>query len=195
VPLQCQSILWKQYAWVASGLQLVRQNGDLLREIGKALANLYHGRMGRGQGKVVAEQSKRVSPPKVLPLESAIEVATREEFTFAIDVLEDFSDRYGAPRCGRNRAVFVCGDGYVVKIPFTWEGLGDNEREGTWSNPEIPLAECRLETVLPSGLKILWMEEVVPTKKDLQALPTWCSFVDGCQVGHTRDGRLVAYDI
>ena len=107
--------------------------------------------------------------------------------------------------CGRHRHAWRLPSGNVIKIPKGGGGEYANEREArAWSlrhNREAvePLmrtfefARCRL---IPDT-SILVMEYVDPYENssiDYAALPLWAKQVDCQQVGHNRQGRLVAYD-
>src|SRR4051812_35072683 len=65
----------------------------------------------------------------------------------------------------RTRAVFARGDGYVVKLPLTDEGLLANSWEARWQDPGIPLAPCHLEE-MSTGVYVLVMEEVIEYADD-----------------------------
>lgn len=111
-----------------------------------------------------------------------------------VDVLYQ---KYGLPiGCGRNRMVFRTQDGHVIKLPINDDGFMDNARESTWDDPGIPLASCEIKTIISRGQEIdlLVMEEVTPiTKRD--EMPDWADYVDCQQVGYSKDGRIVAYDL
>jgi hypothetical protein len=93
------------------------------------------------------------------------------------------------------RAVFTVNEKWVLKVPLTWEGDTDNEREAKHDDKFIPLARARAHHSLPSGVLLLWMERVCPQVVDLRTCPSWVHAVDCQQVGLTADGRLVAYDL
>jgi hypothetical protein len=108
--------------------------------------------------------------------------------------------------CGRNRMVFVFTN-YVVKIPMNWDGVADNDWEGSVSNGEnygdpqyVQYARTRL--VYVGDIAIVFMEcvrhaSVREVEEHLGTPPgesDWTWSVDGGQVGFNRHGRLVAYD-
>ncbi len=92
---------------------------------------------------------------------------------------------------GRNRITLLMGK-YVVKFPISPGGYGDNDWEGSICGGEyIQYARTRLHYY--HDTPIVFMEQVSPVKS-FNGLPDWCDFVDCCQVGYTRAGKLVAYD-
>lgn len=110
----------------------------------------------------------------------------------ARQIIDLYAQRHGEPACGRHRAVFFDGD-VVWKVPRNWQGMDANQREARWRSAEIPLARCELHYEMPSGIAVLKMERVEPVGG--ADLPDWTLAVDCQQVGRTRDGRLVAYDL
>ena len=108
--------------------------------------------------------------------------------------LHSASMRYPRLGSGRHRTVFDMGDGYVLKLPWNFEGIYSNELEARTANDnhssDICYARCELIDFL--GVPAVKMEKVdiAPRGK----LPSWTSYVDCQQVGYTTDGRLVAYD-
>lgn len=114
-----------------------------------------------------------------------------------ISVVSKHIERYGEPLGeGRNRVVFDRGDGTVVKIPKNWDGVMDNGREVNWESDDIPLAPCH-EVYMDKKKEIMAvvMEKVTPFTGSFKDLPQWTGWVDCAQVGYTKDGRLVAYDL
>lgn len=116
--------------------------------------------------------------------------------------IKKFTREYGTPEVGRTRAVFDRGDGYMIKVPLNGEGFMANRSESLTSEAGddfIPIAKCWQEDdkSIPDGeINVLIMEKVTPiTTIDYKALPNWVGFVDCAQVGHTKDGKLVAYDL
>lgn len=98
---------------------------------------------------------------------------------------------------GRNRLVFGH-NGFVIKVPKDTAGYFDNEREARISRmfgrlPNLDgvcYARCHL---LPNGWLV--MERVVEyLNYGHPECPEWGGFIDCCQVGKTKDGRVVAYD-
>lgn len=102
---------------------------------------------------------------------------------------------------GRNRRVFVFSK-YVIKIPITYNGITDNDWEGSISNTNDDPDEIRYPRTRLTyweALPIVLMERVTlvttaAIKARLGSCPDWVNSVDGGQVGFTRDGRLVAFD-
>jgi hypothetical protein len=96
---------------------------------------------------------------------------------------------------GRHRQLFLsrCGK-WVYKIPRNSAGLGANHNElrayktGGW----IPVAKCRLIHVF--DIPIIVMEYVKSVHLG-SSEPDWVACVDCAQVGYTRKGKLVAYDM
>lgn len=113
------------------------------------------------------------------------------------------------PRCrdyliGRNRIAFMFNT-YVVKLPWSDDGFGDNDWEGSVSNdPTSPDNEWNIQYArtrlhYEGEIPVLFMERVQPlTTKGIVdrfgAEPEWVMSVDCGQVGINRQGRLVAYD-
>jgi len=87
---------------------------------------------------------------------------------------------------GRTR-IAILSKNWVVKLPTNLEGFMANQNEA--SPYGIPVARSRLLG------DVLVMERVDPAKSSIMDLPSWCYFVDCCQVGYTRQGELVAYDL
>jgi len=95
---------------------------------------------------------------------------------------------------GRHRTVFRDG-AEVVKVPSRSSGCCANDEEArTWKTPHEPRAKCRFDPILSEklGVPVLRMEYVEHVGWSERADWTWS--VDCGQVGHTADGRLVAYD-
>lgn len=109
------------------------------------------------------------------------------------DLALQYQARYGDPRCGYSRMTFFDKD-FVYKVPRNSRGFDDNEREAAWKDDFIPLADCSLKVEMPSGIPVLKMERVSPTVLKTEP-PEWVMWVDCAQIGYTKDGRLVAYDL
>ena len=131
-----------------------------------------------------------------------------EEYT---DILKCIHKKYANKAVafygGRTRNVFDLGKGYVVKIPCSPGGEGDNDWEGSIFNGEDRDDLCavqypdrkRLVYVGKYKIPILFMELVMPLTGDkiiklFGYEPDWVRSVDGGQVGVNKHGRLVAYD-
>lgn len=108
-------------------------------------------------------------------------------------LIEVCTRQFGEPELGRNRAVFDRGDGFVIKIAVSEDGLSDNLLEARHTAPVIPLARCHFEMM--GDCEVLIMERVTVWLGGRSALPDWVDWVDCAQVGHTVDGRLVAFDL
>lgn len=84
-----------------------------------------------------------------------------------------------------------------MKVAFTDEGELSNGKEVQASktiDPFIPVAECYWSQV--DDVDVVIMEKVTPvTGVGYKDLPDWAGYVDGAQVGYTRAGKLVAYDL
>lgn len=122
--------------------------------------------------------------------------------------IKELHARY-KPRClafyqGRNRSVYVMKN-LVVKIPRNFDGIADNDWEGSVSNGgdedpkgwEIIYARTRMH--YHGEIPVVFMERVDPAlsseiKLRLGSVPNWTGRVDCEQVGFTRRGKLVAYD-
>jgi hypothetical protein len=134
-------------------------------------------------------------------LELALTVAAREDILpreHLSRLLRRHTARYGQPFVGTTRAVFEVNDYWVLKVPLSDDGYVANEREARWTDHDfIPLAPCQKYFAMPSGILMLWMHSVTPVvlRHDDPDYPEWGGFVDCCQVGWTRGGRLVAYDL
>lgn len=105
--------------------------------------------------------------------------------------------KYGLPQVGRTRAVYKTGKGTVIKVSINSEGDFSSSREVRTSlepDPYTPVAHCEWQTM--NNIDILVMEEVTPvTGKGYSELPDWVGSVDCAQVGYTKSGKLVAYDL
>jgi hypothetical protein len=128
--------------------------------------------------------------------EYAMDMLTDGEFSEAphlIPVFESLVEQYGDPWCGRTRATFDRGDGFVIKFPLDEEGALATSNESAWSSDFIPLAKCEMEFI--DDVPVLVMEKVEMVTVDYNEMPTWVGFVDCGQVGRNADGELVAYDL
>jgi len=131
----------------------------------------------------------------------AASVAEEDEYMkeVILPILTEFKSRYGEPECGRTRAVFDMGNGYVIKVPIDYEGMMASSNEFSTFEMEdsfIPVAECYFSREFEQPLLI--MEKVDTSRNrrpDYKDLPNWVGFVDGGQVGYDSKGRLVAYDL
>ena len=109
---------------------------------------------------------------------------------------------------GRSRVAFEFST-YVVKLPITYGGIGDNDWEGSISNnPDLPPNDYQIQYARTrlvylkdrlDSIPIVLMEKVeFATVKEIVARlgkePRWCWSVDCGQVGWNRQGKLVAYD-
>lgn len=114
----------------------------------------------------------------------------------SVKAIQKFTSLYGTPSIGRTRAVFDTNDGFVIKVPYVDEGFYANHAEVVTSDTEdayIPIAECRHDE--KEGVSVLIMEKVSIARVDYKNMPDWVYSVDCGQVGYTKDGRLVAYDL
>ena len=117
------------------------------------------------------------------------------------DLIQAFYHIYGIPLVSRTRVVFRTGDGYVIKVPITEEGVAANVYEVRLSsseNPIFPMAKTEFykEHPVPCYLAVVKAEEVDPIcyPQDEADFPDWVFIVDCQQVGYTKSGELVAYD-
>lgn len=102
---------------------------------------------------------------------------------------------------GRNRNVFDMGT-YVVKVPKNFDGLIDNDWEGSVSNSEDGLDQvqfARTRIAYRGDVPVVFMEYVEPASTSeivarLGHEPDWVMSVDCGQVGFNLKGELVAYD-
>ena len=101
---------------------------------------------------------------------------------------------------GSNRVTFIMGR-YVVKLPQNYDGIADNDWEGSVRHsPDLGAAKyARTRLIYVGQIPVLVMEYVEPwCYRDLQEklgkVPTWVDFIDCQQVGYNRRGQLVAYD-
>lgn len=106
---------------------------------------------------------------------------------------------------GRTRNVFLMSGGYVVKLPKNFDGITDNDWEGSVENSEDSIGVFEEyqyphhRMVYSKGIPVVFMEEVEPltSKEIVQRFgkePEWVMSVDCGQVGVNKRGRLVAYD-
>jgi hypothetical protein len=99
---------------------------------------------------------------------------------------------------GRNRAVFIKDEKWVVKVPLNDYGMSDNYAEERRyqkfgkTGDDIPYAECRVVHDT-NGIPLLEMERVT-LLTETDAVPKWADYVDCAQVGRTSSGEIVAYD-
>lgn len=116
-----------------------------------------------------------------------------------------FACRALAVYSGRNRNVMVLNDKWVVKLPRSWDGIADNDWEGSVRNSpehigsEFHVQYARTRMAYFEEIPVVFMERVEPlTGDDIRARfghePDWVMSVDGGQVGVNPHGRLVAYD-
>lgn len=135
-------------------------------------------------------KDQHVAPDYVLDAVQTSELFPQEK---VLNLLDQMAKQHGEPSVGRTRAVYDTGDGYVTKVPLSWEGVMQSGTEANWDNEEIPVAECQLVDM--DGIPVLRMEKVQIEHASYKDLPDWVGFVDGGQVGRTKEGRLVAYDL
>lgn len=103
---------------------------------------------------------------------------------------------------GRTRHVLMYED-RVVKVALDEEGCDANDFEASYSGEHgktgyVPIADSKIEVwQTPSGrdVAVLVMERVTPYSAPYSEMPDWVGYVDCAQVGHDREGRLVAYDL
>ena len=115
-------------------------------------------------------------------------------------LVEEYFEIYGNALLGRTRATFVDEENNVVyKIPLTEEGISSNSNEVYQSElyssgkDVIPIAKS--EFIDEDGL-IMKMERVTPIfDRWNNDFPEWTNYVDCKQVGLTKDGVLVAFDL
>lgn len=97
---------------------------------------------------------------------------------------------------GSTRRTYLLPSGRrVIKFATSDCGLYDNEREVRDYRKDTTgrLARCRPLTYKGQLCSIMQYVEPIKTE-DRPTLPTWCWSIDCTQVGHTRKGKLVAYD-
>lgn len=96
---------------------------------------------------------------------------------------------------GSKRKVYVSKDrSYVIKIPMKPERLGIEENivEANTYNKCSNSIYAKCESVGNNWLKMEYVEPAFLTKQD--NFPDWVSKIPEGQVGHNKDGKLVAYD-
>jgi len=100
---------------------------------------------------------------------------------------------------GRNRVVFHMGH-YVVKIPMNYNGIADNDWEGSVRHsPDPRMAKyARTRMVYHTEIPVVFMEYVkyiaYGELRERGPVPHWVDGIDCQQVGFNRRGQLVAYD-
>lgn len=162
--------------------------------------------------------AKKNPPP---PSESEINGINTEDEYFTREVIlkhakdyfdDDMAQLYlrFVDRCqqwcvGRNRITFVMGK-YVVKLPWSIGGFGDNDWEGSvdtdpaYYNDPWTIQYARTRLTYTNGVPIVFMEYVphlsYTAVREMHngKEPDWVASVDCGQVGLNRNGRLVAYD-
>lgn len=116
------------------------------------------------------------------------------------ETIERFIDRFGYPRFGTGRLVFLDGEGrQVYKLAYTDTGLTENVADTSGECHGVPIAQATIAEVL--GVDVVCMEYVEPDHGIRHRLVgedrvryDWIRAVDMWQVGWTDDRRLVAYD-
>lgn len=91
-------------------------------------------------------------------------------------ILQALVRKYGEPSCGRNRVCFYSKN-YVIKFPLNWNGIGDNDWEGSVSD-EI-YAKSR-HTNIDDFLCVV-AERLVPYYEagvNYRDLPDWTGGID-----------------
>jgi hypothetical protein len=101
-------------------------------------------------------------------------------------LVEAFFEKYEFVGEGRNRVVFSRNDAFVLKVPKNLDGLADNWHERNWRHENYCLARLYKNVIL--------VMQKVNRKINMTNLPLWTHYIDGVQVGKTRDGKLKAYD-
>ena len=118
------------------------------------------------------------------------------------DTVEYYKAAYdyyeGSPRIvSRTRVVYIFED-HVIKVPLTDEGEFSNGLEVNTSKLQhLPIAKSEFITINHNGkeIEVMKMEKVQPVNADYKRMPDWVYRVDCGQVGLTRNGELVAYDL
>lgn len=111
----------------------------------------------------------------------------------------EFIRRHGLTRvgAGMSRATYRTRSGrHVVKFPHCKAcGEMDNRYEAKGYEAGVPYyARCRLIRVAGAVcLVMVWVEPLDYTGPPIP-IPDWVDGIDCRQVGHTRRGKLVAYD-
>jgi hypothetical protein len=106
---------------------------------------------------------------------------------------------------GSRRVVFITSsfmDKWAYKIPLSGDANRDNEFEAGISRVQpFPVAECSIHERV-SGITVLRMEIVTPIEwsvrysEEFEAQYPWVADIgDGRQVGYTKKGAVVAFDL
>ncbi len=128
-----------------------------------------------------------------------LEAQTESSSEVIKDVLQnvrnDYSRKYLCLGYGRHRITFEISETHVAKVPLNDYGIYDNEKEAQLFEQEgydgeIPYASCSIKYVF--NVPILIMEKV--ERIEFSDAPRWAWYVDCCQVGRTKEGKIVAYD-
>lgn len=100
---------------------------------------------------------------------------------------------------GRTRIVALTTD-YALKIPVNGEGFIANANEAqAYENYRdgvkyaLPMAKTSIDE--ENGITFARAELVEIYRGSRRDLPSWVDWIDCAQVGHTREGVLVAYDL
>lgn len=105
----------------------------------------------------------------------------------SIEWIKSFTEVFGEPECGRNRAVFRASN-YVYKIPRSEVGAMDNEYENCFRNCHLASSWIVRDA---DEFPILIMDRVIASQSNVD----WTWSIDGGQVGYSiRTGALVAFD-
>lgn len=122
------------------------------------------------------------------------------------------SKLYGMPRLGYTRGCFRMGNGWVLKVAYNQAGANQCHRElshyqhlvQTGQGVPIPATHWADLSVLPGGFGHvgLMAEEVrLPSQQEVNywyasgTIGNLFEGVDHLQIGVTRNGRIVAYDL
>lgn len=105
-----------------------------------------------------------------------------------------FIEKYGQPQQGRNRAAYVAGT-FVVKIPISYDGITDNDWEGSVSAPDLARTRLVYWKSVPVLLmeRVQWLSEKELEKFGADAVELSRS-TDCGQVGLNKKGKIVAFD-
>lgn len=106
-------------------------------------------------------------------------------------VLGRLMEKYGVPKCGRNRATFI-GKFVVIKFPLNDDGEDNNLMESEF----ISKNTARGKLLDIDGFRCVVQEKVNALEYPLncELYPDWVKVIDSCQVGYTLKGVLKAYD-
>lgn len=109
----------------------------------------------------------------------------------ASDVLKKLIEKYGIPKCGRNRATFISKYS-VIKFPLNDDGETNNDMEAYFISDNT----AKGKKIVLKGFTCIIQEKIIELSYpvDFTTLPEWTKNIDSGQVGYDHKGHIKAYD-